>query len=476
MWDNACMFKLSYQEIKERMIEWRNLKKLHANAREMVAAQSELIKTQREQLETYKQLTKNQDKIIEDLKLQIEELRTMIFGKKRKKTDIEDNDPPDHSNSPKNTVPRSTASYQRPIPRDEEVTETKTHPIDYCLCGSELTKKQTVVFYEEDVPIPARKIIRKHQVEKGYCPKCKKQQSAASLPNHKVVLGENVQKYACYLSIMCRLSFTQIQNILQDAYQIHISQGEIAKILDREAIHLRPFYERLKEQIRGEPIVHLDETGWRLFIDKDKSYAWVMSGAQSQESVFLVGESRGKGNADRLLGENFNGLAVTDDYVAYRKLKRHQLCWAHLIRKFRDLAESKELKDNQRKYCQEEYVKLCLIYDDLKQNRDPQRYGEFSKRLATLAGTRSNDPIKMIRIKTTLEKNISRYLTCLENPEIPLTNNQAERSLRHLVLKRKISFGSSTKKTANNLAVLLSALMSLKQRYQADFFSEYLRV
>ena len=455
------------------MIEWRNLKKLHANAREMIEAQNQLIKSQREQLETYKQLTKNQDKMIEDLKLQIEELKTIVFGNKKKRSDNEDEGFP---SPPKPIVSRSSDSYQRPIPKEEEVTEVKTHPIDNCACGSELTKKQTVIFYEEDIPIPAKKIIRKHVVEKGYCYQCKKQRSAITLPNHKVILGGNIQKYTCYLSIMCRLSFTQIQNILQDTYQIHISQGEIAKILNREAIHLKPIQERLKEQIRGEPIVHLDETGWRLFMDRDRSYAWVMSGAQSKESVFLVGESRGKGNADKLLGENFNGLVVTDDYVAYRKLKKHQLCWAHLIRKFRDLAGSKEIEDKQRKHCKEEYAKLCLIYEDIKQDRDLQRHEEFTNRLAALGVVNQKDQIKMIRVKTTLKKNISKYLICLTDPKIPLTNNQAERSLRHLVLKRKISFGSLTKRTAENLAILLSTLLSLKQRYGTSFFQEYLRV
>ena len=201
-----------------------------------------------------------------------------------------------------------------------------------------------------------------------------------------------------------------------------------------------------------------------------------MSGAQSGDSVFLVGESRGKGNADKLLGENYNGIVVSDDYVAYRKLKKHQLCWAHLIRKFRDLAGSKELKDEQRKYCQEEYTKLCLIYEDVKQNRDIQKYSELFERLSQFAVIKSNDPLKTIRLKTTLRKNISKYLTCLNDPKIPLTNNQAERSLRHLVLKRKISFGSLTKKTADNLAVLTSVLLSLKQRYQSNFFQEFLRV
>lgn len=125
---------------------------------------------------------------------------------------------------------------------------------------------------------------------------------------------------------MCRLSFTQVQNLPQDTYQFSVSQGEIAKILEREATKLRPQFEQLKAKIRGEPDVHLDETGWKLLQSGEPSYAWVMSGVESQESIFLVGESRGKGNAEKLLGENYDGFVVTDDYGVYRKLSRHQLC------------------------------------------------------------------------------------------------------------------------------------------------------
>jgi len=455
------------------MIEWRNLKKLRVASKERIKALEQLIKTQAGQIRDYQQLTENQNKVIEDLKLQIEELRTMVFGKKKKKTQINnDND----NQPPKESVSRTSVSYRRPIPKEEEITETKEHTIDYCACGSEVAKKQTIVFYEEDIPIPAKKIVRKHIVEKGYCAACKKQRSAITLPTSKVILGPNIQKYTCYLSVMCRLSFTQIQNILKDTYRIHISQGEIAKILNREAIKLRPFYEQVKESIRGEPVVHLDETSWRLFMDKDSSYAWIMSGSQSKESVFLIGESRGKGNVNTLLGEDFNGFVVSDDYGAYHKLTKHQLCWAHLIRKLRDLAKSGELEENQRSYCKDQYAKLCMLYDDLKQRRSMENYDEFVQRLTILTKIKTNDPRKMVRIKTTLRRNISKYLTCLTDRRIPLTNNQAERSIRHVVLKRKISFGSLTKKTADNLAVLLSALLSMKQRYQSSFFAEYLRV
>lgn len=459
------------EEIKKRLIRLRNLEYLHERQRFKIWHLRDENREFKKEIAALKAVVGEQQKTIDDLKLQIEELRTMVFGRKKKRDSNDDDLVP-----PNEKVGRTPDSYKRPIPKDEEVTEIKSHTLHHCSCGTEMIRKQTIVFYEEDIPIPAKKVVRKHTVEKAYCPKCKRWVSAIPLPNHKVVLGLNVQKYVCYLNVMCRISFSQTQNVLRDTYQIKVSQGEIAKVLQREGARLRPFYEQLKVRIRGEPGVHLDETSWKLFIDGDQSYSWVMSGTKSKESVFLIGESRGKGNAEKLLGEDFGGFVVSDDYGAYKKLKNHQLCFAHLIRKFRDLAKSGELTEEQKRRCLEEYKKLCAVYGDLKQNRLIERYDEFAQKLTRVSMIEPNDPQKLIRIKTTLRKNISNYLTCLKDSRIPLTNNQAERSLRHLVLKRKISFGSLTKKTAENLAVLLSVLLSLKQRHQSNFFTEYLRV
>jgi hypothetical protein len=463
---------LSKKEIKNRLIRLRNLERLHT---EQKYRNEGLVLKNREltaRIFHLESVVAEQQKTIEDFKLQIEELRTMVFGKKKKIKDINDDD----LIPPKEKAERTSDSYKRPLPKESEVTEIKHHPLNQCACGTKTTKKKIAVFFEEDIPIPAKKIVKKHVVEKSYCPNCKKWDTGIPLPPSKVILGPNVQKYVCYLNILCRLSFSQIQEILKDTYMIHVSQGEIVKILEREAVHLRPFYEQLKVKIRGEPGIHLDETSWKLLIDGSNAYSWVMSGAESQENVFLVGESRGGGNVEKLIGENFQGFVLTDDYGAYRKLKKHPLCWAHLIRKWRDLAKSGELQENIRLHCKEEYMKLCLVYEDLKNNRNIERYKEFTEKLTGISVVKTLDPKKLIRYKTTLRKNIPKYLTCLSDSRIPLTNNQAERSLRHLVLKRKISFGSLTKRTAENLAVLMSTLMSLKQRHQASFFGEYLGV
>lgn len=464
---------LPKEEIKKRLIRLRNLEFLHERQRFKIWHLRDENRELKNEIKALKITVQEQQKTINDLKLQMEELRTMVFGKKKKqKKEDGDNDPL----PPKATIARTADSYQRPLPGDEQVTEVKPHLIARCSCGAKITEKKTIVFYEEDIPIPVSKIVRKHIVEQGYCPTCNTWVSAISLPNHKVVLGTNIQKYICYLSVMCRLSFSQTQQVLKDTYQMDVSQGEIAKILEREGVRLRPFYERLKAAIRGEPGVHLDETGWKILMDGNKSYAWVMSGAQSGESVFLIGESRGKGNADTLLGENYQGFVVSDDYAAYKKLPRHQLCWAHLLRHWRDVATSEEITEEQKMRCKEEYQTLCLLFADLNHRRSMEQYQEFAQRLADVAKIKPSDPTKLIRFKTTLKKNIPNYLTCLSDPRIPLTNNQAERSLRHLVLKRKISFGSLTKRTAENLAILLSVIMSLKQRFQSNSFGEYLRV
>lgn len=464
--------ELSKEEINHRLIRLRNLERLHLEQGRRVDLLEEQVGLLKKENGLLREINAKLEAVNQDFQLQLEELRTMVFGKKKEKREYDDDFAP-----PRKKIERTSESYRRPIPKEEEVTEIKSHPIDTCAeCHSILGRKRTMVFFEEDIPIPTKKIVRKHIVQKGYCRVCQKWKVAISLPAHKVILGPNIQKYICYLSVVCRLSYQQTQNILKDSYNIEISQGEIAKILNREAISFRPEYEQLKEQIRAEPIIHLDESGWKILCGGDRTFGWVMSGGESKKSVFLLGESRGKGNVETLRGKEYQGVTVTDDFNVYKKIPNHQLCWAHLLRKFRDLAQSDELSNEQRAYCLEQYKTISQIFSDVENDRSESSREVYTKRLEDLSEINPNDCKKLIRIKTTLQQNIPKYLTCLSHSNIPLTNNQAERSLRHLVLKRKISFGSWTKRAANNLAILLSVLMSRKQQNPDTWFQEWVGV
>jgi len=455
--------RLSKEEINARMVELSNLRRLYAVQKTRLGMFKEENKQLKERVATLETAYAEQREINADLKLQMEELRTIVFGRRRKK----DTDLDDTPSAPQ--TPRTIESYKRPLPKERDVTETKDHPIDACThCHGQLSERQIVTCFEEDVPLPQKKTVVKRTIEKGYCSVCKKWSAGAPLPAAPVILGGNVKRYVTYLSVVCRQSYSQIQDILVHTYAFDISQGEIAKILEKEGDRLRPEYERLKVRIRDEPSVHLDETGWNLFVrDGYRRYAWTMVGGTSAEAVFVLGKTRGKGNADDLLLDS-DAVVVSDDYAAYRNRKKHQLCCAHILRKLRDLARSEEIQGTAHDHCVAAYKTFASIYRDIEVARttaDPvASHGALLERLRAFSIADPLDVAKLSRIKKQVAERTHNYLTCLLHPEVASDNNAAERSLRHLVLKRKISFGSLSEKTAETLAILLSVLLSYKQR------------
>ncbi|KKS72268.1 MAG: hypothetical protein UV43_C0019G0005 [Parcubacteria group bacterium GW2011_GWF2_42_7] len=178
---------LSKAEIKKRLVRLRNIEFLHEQQRFKIWHLRDENRELRQEIKRLNIIVSDQQKTIDDMKLQIEELRVMVFGKKKKK-EVDDDD----LTPPKERIPRSSDSYKRPIPKDAEVTEIVPHPLNQCSCGEKITKKKTVVFYEEDIPIPTQKIVRKHVVEKGYCLNCKKWNTDIPLPSCKVILGPSV--------------------------------------------------------------------------------------------------------------------------------------------------------------------------------------------------------------------------------------------------------------------------------------------
>lgn len=148
------------------MVRLRNLEYLH----KVQKLRNEKLETENRQLRVriveLESVVSSQQKMIEDLKLQMEELKIMVFGKRRDKKTIDD----DELDPPKEVMERDHNSYKRPIPKDTEVTEVRDHPIDACICcHGAISKKTTTVFFEEDIPLPTSKIVLKHIVQKGYC-------------------------------------------------------------------------------------------------------------------------------------------------------------------------------------------------------------------------------------------------------------------------------------------------------------------
>lgn len=432
---------------------------------------------------------------IESLQLIVEELRRMVFGGKKSKDDGKDQEDSTDANNisqsigakKRKSADRSKDSYRRAVPEDQAITDIIDHPLLACPdCGTLLTKLKQIIRYTEDLANLTElskllKRIEKHIIGTGYCGKCKRRKFSLAISPQASILGENVKQFVSYLSIIMRLSFEQIRCFLRDTADFHISDGEITACLDEQAEKLTPEKERLLQKIRGAPGSHYDETGWNTRGGMG-NYTWIKRATEGVEAVFLMGRSRGKGNAEELQGEVDNQVGISDDYGVYTNMfKKHQLCMSHPNRKLRDLTESKTLSAKAQEACVQTYKVFSILYADLEQTLATeyiqeawlQKRDEYIKRMREIAVITVNDPQKLKAIKIGLNKNAEKYFTCLTQPGIPADNNKAERGLRHIVLKRKISYGSKSQKGANTMGILCSTLLSAWWNKPKNFFEAY---
>lgn len=475
------MEKLTQKEKDRRMQEWRNIKVLHKKA----VAQNEKLKRKLHNAEaensSLRELVEQQMEMIEALKLQMEELKQMVFGRKKKKKDDDDEDAFRPKKEKKKPKKRNKDSYKRPIPDEEDITAHKYHSLDpNCPdCGTNLQDKEVAIFYEEDIPLPDKttklKQVIKHHAEKGYCPECRKWHWSMEHPCTDVFLGKRVRFYIAYLSILMRLTFSQIQSILWDTYHFRISEGEIAKILHQTADRLRPEFEKIKKRLQEGKGVHLDETS-----GGNGTYMWVMASMYTEDVLYLAGRTRGKGNADELLGDS-EVPRTTDAYAAYKNQKGpHQQCWSHPHTKLKNLAYSKTLAKERRKHCYKTYEEFSKIYEKLREyikedfnpvKREKQKK-ELFKEIKKFRKKNKKDPKKLHNIKQQFYGYLDEWLTCVDFDGMPCDNNKAERMLRPFVIKRKISYGNRSEKGYVTYETLASVLMTYWKTYKNTFFGE----
>lgn len=481
--------ELTKKELYTLRQDLRNAQNLHRAARDRVAAQAETIRLLKEEVGLLREESRKKDEVITALKLRVEDLERMVFKTKtHKKANDEEHEPnaPDDTHTPH--TPRSRESYQRPIPT--RVTETRSHGIDTCsTCSHALLRKEVRTYYEEDIVLPLSaeekeqyKTVVRHDVERGYCPHCKAWRSAVSLPPARVVLGPRVRLYLATGALLMRLSYEQLRTHLYLLYGFTVSDGEIATILAAEARAYRPAYETLVERVRGAPAAHYDETPYPVQGLSRGNWAWCMTPATGTDVVYALGESRGKGVAARLKGDATH-TGISDHLPVYDTLFRyHQLCWAHPFRKFRDLARSGALTEKDRMCAQETYRLFSELYRGLRgvlaTPFDEKKYADarvrFLSRFDAIAQEDAHDFCTLAKRKAELRRGRDAFFTCLLYPDIPCDNNKAERALRHLVIKRRTSFGSKTQRGAEVTAVLLSVIMSLANKKPKNFFGELL--
>lgn len=228
------MPKLSEQQIKQKLQEGRNYKRLYLELKDKFDDAHAEIKQLKADNANLKQYFSG---IVEAQAARITELETMVFGRK--------NRPRSGGGHKAPKLARDAASYWRPKPQDDEITREEHHPIAACKhCGAPLTDKEEYIRYMEDIILAALntntqfKTITKHTIERGYCVSCGKYSSAQDLRGQTVTIGPMVRTLICYLITLRDHSYDQVQHVLWDMYGFKITDGEITNILDARRLKL----------------------------------------------------------------------------------------------------------------------------------------------------------------------------------------------------------------------------------------------
>lgn len=482
LYEESMKKKLTETEIQKRLARLANLEVMYVrqvDANKRLKEENKQLKARIVELEAENKALHER---VQNLELMVEELHRMIFKKKKKK---EPNEKISEWTKKINSQ-RSAESYRRAIPEQKNITTKTCYPISCCPdCNSGLKKRKTVLRYVEDMILPTLdtavlNTTIQEEIEKWYCEWCKQWKAAKTISSQLCTIWSWVKGFVVYAYTVLRLSYEQIQWFLEMFVHIRVSDGEIVHILKENARRLRWEYEEIKARIRLQPCAHYDETWWDIQADWWKQYAWVMSDIEGKERVYVLWETRAKSVVEELKWET-KQIGISDDYNAYSNtFEHHQLCWAHPIRKLRDLKDSSKLNHLQRVWAEVTYTAFCNVHEKVKALStiwkvcNQNEVDHIKQKLRDITEIYEHDVWKMITIKKWIRNNLEKYLTCLKFTGVPTTNNTAERVLRPLVIKRKLSFWSKTHDWASMMEILYSVMYSFVAKFGNATFTHFL--
>jgi len=348
--------------------------------------------------------------------------------------------------------------------------------------------------------LPAIRIeVVEHRAERRVCPDCATR-VAAAFPagvTSPVQYGESIQAAAIYFNVRQMIPYARCAELFTELFACPISQGTLANFVKRAGAKAAVAMEPVREKLVAADIAHADETGCRV---RGKLH-WLHVLSTAKLTSYHIDTKRGSEGMNRigLLGR-FAGRLVHDFLSGYYLFEyRHQLCAAHLLRELiylkeqmdqpwagkmiellldaKDLAEREQSRDEGARHIIGERTRqrirvryAGIVLEGLALNPEPP---------APPSGTRGRvKRSKALNLLIRLEERYEEIMGFFEYPGVPFDNNQAERDLRMMKVREKISgtfrseghaeafcdlraiLSSATKQRANLLEPLTELLRS----------------
>jgi len=355
-----------------------------------------------------------------------------------------------------------------------------------CVCKS-CGKDTVVIGYEQSEQLdvePARYFVVVTKREKRACRGCAEGVSAAPLPERiidkglvsdRVVIDTLVSKYSDHLPLY-RQSV-----ILEREAGVSISRATMDGWVMSVGGLLIPIAAAMGRELVGGGYIQADETtvGVQTHDKSGKNkqaYLW-QYGKPGGSAVFDFRMGRGREGPKLFLGQ-FEGILQTDGYIAYDHtggLKMvHAACWAHARRKVFDALKLNP-DDRVARQLVERTDELFLIdaaardsgmdhtaRHALRQERSRPLLDIIKDEMeaAQVAALPASALGKAVSYTLSLWHRLTRFL---EHPELELSNNLAENSMRGVALGRKNWIHVGSKQAGPKVAAILSVIESCRR-------------
>lgn len=271
-----------------------------------------------------------------------------------------------------------------------------------------------------------------------------------------VQYGKNLQAMVVAFNTVGAVSISRTHEILGSVFNIPLSTGTIKNMVTRCAESLKPAYERIHQVMVNLGLIHCDETGTRI----DGKTWWVHNASDMDFTYLTIDRKRGQIGMDAagILPE-YHGIIVHDCWGSYWKYQDalHAVCCAHLLRelngveenhpeqtwaaKFKELllsmkkVKDKALADGKEEVSYYHLHKFDKQYDEILKTAYEEN--PLPETTAKKRGRRKKS--KVLNLICRLENYKASVCLFIKDLCVPFDNNQAERDLRMIKVKTKVS-------------------------------------
>ena len=343
-----------------------------------------------------------------------------------------------------------------------------------CACGADLTRLP--VFNTEKrqvIDLPEKLFeVREYSVEVKRCT-CGKVHKAALAYEQRVQYGERIKALLVYMNVHQQIPYERLQELFRDIIGLPISDGLIHSTTIQCSEHLEPTVEQTKEALLNSPILHADETGMRC----EGKTSWVHVLSNAFHTLYFFHQKRGKEAMDTMgILPRYEGRLIHDRWASYDMYDcLHGLCNAHLLRELKFLHEEMDRqwaaelitllqRANERKNA----GNITSHFQTRTRNNIEQLVRKALKEEPEekqQSGKRGKKPkSKAVRLLEVFSNRLDDVLSFLYHEEAPFDNNLAERDLRMIKLKQKISGCFRTTKGIETFCKIRSYISTVKKQ------------